>query len=191
MTTFPASAIISLYWSKLHQKHQKNTERAVFNLPAVLKGDNILKTGLLVAADLYGCAEDALEQNGLKSILEKYAEVNHMHMQSIRIEQEDETNYGIYSICKSGHIIIHVNEKKGFVAIDGFSCSEDADPEKMVRELCSFLSPDKMKLTYVDRGDFGKKADMKPRHRNKSRKIAQMRNMTKRFGKLLIKPKSL
>ena len=150
-----------------------------------------MKTGLLVAADLYGCAEDALEQNALKHILEEYAEANHMHMKSIRIEQEDETNYGIYSICKTGHIIIHVNEEKGFVAIDGFSCSEDADPEKLVRELCSFLSPDKMKLTYVDRGDFGKKADMKPRHRNKSRKIAQMRNMTKRFGKLLIKPKSL
>jgi S-adenosylmethionine decarboxylase len=48
-----------------------------------------------------------------------------------------------------------------------------------------------MKLTYVDRGDFGKKADMKPRHRNKSRKITQMRNMTKRFGKFLMKPKSL
>lgn len=150
-----------------------------------------MKTGLLVAADLYGCVEDALEQNALKHSLEEYAEANHMHMKSIRIEQEDEANYGIYSICKTGHIIIHVNKEKGFVAIDGFSCSEDSDPEKLVRELCSFLSPDKMKLTYVDRGDFGKKADMKPRHRNKSRKIAQMRNMTKRFGKLLIKPKSL
>ena len=150
-----------------------------------------MKTGLLVAADLYGCAEDALAQEALKGVLEKCAEDNHMHMQSIRIEQENETSYGIYSICRIGHIILHVNFEKGFVAIDCFSCSEDADPEKLVRELCSFLSPDKMKLTYVDRGDFGKKADMKPRHRNKSRKIAQMRNMTKRFGKLLIKPKSL
>ena len=150
-----------------------------------------MKTGLLVAADLYGCAEDALAKDALKNILEEYAEGNHMHMQSIRIEQEDETSYGIYSICREGHIILHVNTDKGFVSIDGFSCNEDADPEKMVRELCGFLAPDKMKLTYVDRGDFGKKADMKPRHRNKSRKIAQMRNMTKRFGKLLIKPKSL
>ena len=150
-----------------------------------------MKTGLLVAADLYGCAADALEQEALKNILVKYAENNHMHVQSIRVEQENESSYGIYSICKIGHIILHVNFEKGFVAIDGFSCSEDANPEKLVRELCSFLSPDKMKLTYVDRGDFGKKADMKPRLRNKSRKIAQMRNMTKRFGKLLIKPKSL
>lgn len=150
-----------------------------------------MKTGLLVAADLYGCAEDALARDALKIILEEYAETNHMHMQSIRIEQENESDYGIYSICKAGHIILHVNYEKGFVAIDVFSCSEEADPEKLVRELCSFLSPDKMKLTYVDRGDFGRKADMKPRHRNKSRKIAQMRNMTKRFGKLLMKPKSL
>ena len=150
-----------------------------------------MKTGLLVAADLYGCAEDALARDALKIILEEYAETNHRHMQSIRIEQENESDYGIYSICKAGHIILHVNYEKGFVAIDGFSCSEEADPEKLVRELCSFLSPDKMKLTYVDRGDFGRKADMKPRHRNKSRKIAQMRNMTKRFGKLLMKPKSL
>lgn len=150
-----------------------------------------MNTGLLVAADLYGCAADALEQDALKNILVKYADNNHMHVQSIRVEQENESSYGIYSICKIGHIILHVNFEKGFVAIDGFSCSEDANPEKLVRELCSFLSPDKMKLTYVDRGDFGKKADMKPRHRNKSRKIAQMRNMTKRFGKLLIKPKSL
>ncbi len=150
-----------------------------------------MKTGLLVAADLYGCAEDALAQSALKSVLEEFAKAAHMYMQSIRTEQEDESNYGIYSICKAGHIILHVNYEKGFVSIDGFSCSEEADPEKLVRELCRFLSPDKMKLTYVDRGDFGKKADMKPRHRNKSRKITQMRNMTKRFGKLLIKPKSL
>ena len=150
-----------------------------------------MKSGLLVAADLYGCAEDALAQEALKKVLEDYAETNHMQMQSIRIEQENEISYGIYSICKAGHIILHVNLEKGFVSIDGFSCNEDADPEKMVRELCSFLAPDKMKLTYVDRGDFGKKADMKPRHRNKSRKITQMRNMTKRFGKFLMKPKSL
>ena len=121
-----------------------------------------MKSGLLVAADLYGCAEDALVQEALKKVLEDYAEKNSMHMQSIRVEQENETSYGIYSICKAGHIILHVNMEKGFVAIDGFSCSEDADPEKMVRELCSFLSPDKMKLTYVDRGDFGKKADTEP-----------------------------
>ena len=48
-----------------------------------------MKSGLLVAADLYSCAEDALNQDSLKNILEKYAESNHMHMQSIRIEQED------------------------------------------------------------------------------------------------------
>ena len=125
-----------------------------------------MKTGLLVAADLYGCAEDSLAQEALTHILEERAKENHMQVQSIRTEQENETE-------------------------DGFSCNEEADPEKMVRELCSFLAPDKMKLTYVDRGDFGKKADMKPRHRNKSRKITQMRNMTKRFGKLLMKPKSL
>ena len=150
-----------------------------------------MKTGLLVAADLYGCAEDSLAQEALTHVLEERAKENHMQVQSIRTEQENETEYGIYSICKAGHIILHVNYEKGFVAIDGFSCNEEADPEKMVRELCSFLAPDKMKLTYVDRGDFGKKADMKPRLRNKSRKITQMRNMTKRFGKLLMKPKSL
>ena len=141
-----------------------------------------MKTGLLVAADLYGCAEDSLAQEALTHILEERAKENHMQVQSIRTEQENETEYDIYSICKAGHIILHVNYEKGFVAIDGFSCNEEADPEKMVRELCSFLAPDKMKLTYVDRGDFGKKADMKPRHRNKSRKISQMRNMPKRFG---------
>ena len=150
-----------------------------------------MKTGLLIAADLYGCAEDALAQKELEEIVEKYSENNNMKLQSIRSVREDETGYGIYCICKEGHIILHVNHEKGFVAIDGFSYSENADPEKLIREICSFLSPDKMKLTYVDRGDFGRKADMKPRHRNKSRKITQMRNMTKRFGKFLMKPKSL
>ena len=150
-----------------------------------------MNSGLLIAADLYGCAADALAQNALKEFLEKCALDNSMQLRSIRVEQEDDFRYGIYSICTQGHIILHVNNEKGFVAIDGFSCRENADPEKMVRELCDFLAPDKMKLTYVDREDYGKKADMKPRHRNKSRKISQMRNMTKRFGKLFMKPKSL
>ena len=150
-----------------------------------------MKTGLLVAADLYSCADDALVQEALKETLQKYAENNKMKLVSLRTEPEEGTGYGIYCICKEGHIILHVNNEKGFVSIDGYSFNEDANPEKLVRELCSFLAPDKMKLTYVDRGDFGKKADMKPRHRNKTRKITQMRNMTKRFGKLFMKPKSL
>ncbi|MBO6182172.1 MAG: S-adenosylmethionine decarboxylase [Acidaminococcaceae bacterium] len=150
-----------------------------------------MKTGLLIAADLYGCADDALPQDSLKEALETFSKNNNMSLLSSRIVPEDEAGYGIYCICKEGHIILHVNHEKGFVSIDGFSYSEGADPEKLVREICGFLSPDKMKLTYVDRGDFGKKADMKPRHRNKSRKITQMRNMTKRFGKFLMKPKSL
>jgi len=150
-----------------------------------------LKTGLLIAADLYGCADDALSQKALEDVVREFSVTSNMQIQSIRVVQEEEDRYGIYCICQEGHIILHVNDEKGFVAIDGFSCNEEADPEKMVRELCSFLSPDKMKLTYVDRGDFGKKTDMKPRRRNKSRKITQMRNMTKRFGKLFMKPKSL
>ena len=83
-----------------------------------------MKTGLLVAADLYGCAEDSLAQEALTHILEERAKENHMQVQSIRTEQENETEYGIYSICKAGHIILHVNYEKGFVAIDGFSCNE-------------------------------------------------------------------
>ena len=100
-----------------------------------------MKSGLLVAADLYGCAEDALLQEALKKVLEDYAEKNSMHMQSIRVEQENETSYGIYSICKAGHIILHVNMEKGFIAIDGFSCSEDADPEKWYGNSAVFSLP--------------------------------------------------
>ena len=33
-----------------------------------------MKSGLLVAADLYGCAEDTLVQEALKKVLEDYAE---------------------------------------------------------------------------------------------------------------------
>ncbi len=150
-----------------------------------------MNTGLLIAADLYECADDVLSLDILKEALEKFSDTANMKMLSSRIVPEDEDGYDIYCICKKGHIILHANPEKGFVAIDSFSCNEDADPEKIVREMCSFLSPNKMKLTYVERRDFGKKADMKPRHRNKSRKMAQMRNMTKRFGKLLMKPKSL
>ena len=59
-----------------------------------------MKTGLLVAADLYGCAEDSLAQEALTHVLEERAKENHMQVQSIRTEQENETEYGIYSICK-------------------------------------------------------------------------------------------
>ena len=176
-------------WSNtIRLVHLKTGHISLFTLS---KGESALKTGLLIAADLYGCAEDALERDTLNGILAQCAERNHMHLKNLHPVPEDETGYSLYCICLEGHIILHVNTEKGFVAIDGFSYHEEADPEKLVRELCSFLSPDKMKLTYVDRGDYGKKADMKPRHRNKTRKITQMRNMTKRFGKFLMKPKSL
>ena len=84
LTTSPASAIIFYAIVNNGNDVRKTQNGQLLSLPAVLKGDFILKTGLLVAADLYGCAEDALEQNALKHSLEEYAEANHMHMQSIR-----------------------------------------------------------------------------------------------------------
>ena len=150
-----------------------------------------MNTGLLITADLYSCAEDALEMAGLQETLQNYAKENGMEMSNFRLENEGENLFGIYTICRQGHIVLHINNETGYVALDAFTYCPGANPEKLVRQMCDFLAPDKLKITYVERGDFGKKADMKPRHRNRTRNIARVRSMTKSFGQLMLKPKSL
>lgn len=155
-----------------------------------------MKTGLLITADMYGCAEEAMRPAGLKEALEKYAGANGMGMYLLHIENEknevlNEVAYGIYTLCQEGHVVLHVNSATGYTALDVYSFREGADPEKLVRDLSSYLDPDKVKITYVERGDFGRKADMKPRRNNRSRNVTRVRNMTKKFGRMVLKPKSL
>lgn len=155
-----------------------------------------MKTGLLITADMYGCAEKALHPEGLKEALEKCAGENNMGMYLLRIEKEQEemlkdVAYGIYTFCEEGHVVLHVNSETGYTALDVYSFKENSNPEKLVRDLSAYLDPDKIKITYVERGDFGHKADMKPRRNNRSRSVTRVRNMTKKFGRMVLKPKSL
>ena len=171
-------------------KFNLSTERA--GMPAVsFKRSDILNTGLLITADLYSCAEDALETAGLQETLKNYAKEQGMEMSSLRLENEGDNLFGLYAICRQGHIVLHINNETGYVSLDVYSYCPGAKPEKLVREMCSFLAPDKLKITYVERGDFGKKTDLKPRRRNRTRNISRVRNMTKSFSRLMFKPKSL
>ena len=103
----------------------------------------------------------------------------------------DENGEYSFSIpCKRGHINLHVYPQLGFAAVDVFTCNDEADPDRLVGFIKKQFSPDKAKITFLQRGDFGSQSDMKPRRKSQIKPMHRARNAGNRLLKIVMKPKS-
>lgn len=78
---------------------------------------------------------------------------------------------------------LHLYPDLGFVTIDVFTCFKDADPDGLARFLRNYFDPDKSKITYLDRGDFGSESDMKPRRKSNIKTIRRARTIGNKLSK--------
>ncbi|MBQ9478444.1 MAG: S-adenosylmethionine decarboxylase, partial [Selenomonadaceae bacterium] len=83
-----------------------------------------------------------------------------------------------------GHLAVHVYTELKYAAVDIFICSEDAEPEMLSKELRKFFKPDKMKSTFLKRGDFGRQKDMKPKIKTR---VAPLRKIKSTGAKVIKK----
>ena len=63
-----------------------------------------------------------------------------------------------------------------YVAIDIFLCRENAEPDKIARNIRSFFKPDKVKTTVLKRGNFGSAKDIRPKVRTKVAPLRRIHN---------------
>lgn len=97
-----------------------------------------------------------------------------------------EKHVSIIGAFDGGHIAVHVYTDLKYAAVDIFTCSGDAEPELLSKELRKFLKPDKIKSTFLKRGDFGQEKDMKPKIKTRVAPLRKIRSTGAKVIKKLV-----
>ena len=87
-----------------------------------------------------------------------------------------------FILLKEGHM--------KYAAVDVFLCGETSQPEKAAKALRKFLKPEKTKMTYLKRGDFGTVKDMKPKNKNKTAHLRRIQNTGAKVIRVLSRRKA-
>lgn len=80
------------------------------------------------------------------------------------------------AIFQEGHLTMDIYTDLKYVAIDIFLCRENAEPDKIARNIRSFFKPDKVKTTVLKRGNFGSAKDIRPKVRTKVAPLRRIHN---------------
>jgi len=153
----------------------------------------VKSTGMLIAIDMYNCKEEHLEDSKvLSESIAGLAEKHGMAPHDTQIYPEKNAlDYAVFIACYGGHITFHVYPDRGYVGADVFTIDETAEPDRFARAITKFLDPDRLKITYVERQDYGRQKDMKPRHRTRSKTINRMRKVNEKFMQFMLRPRSM
>lgn len=151
--------------------------------------------GTQIAIDLYGCLENKVTKpDDVKKILQEATETFLMEPKAYYYNEDNDEEKYVYSYiipCKKGHLNVVVYPKIGYVGIDVFTCNEMAKPEKLAIFLRNQFSPDKAQTTFLERGNFGSKNDLKPRKKTLVKTSRRAKTARDHILKLLLKPKSM
>lgn len=91
-------------------------------------------------------------------------------------EAIDEEHCSIISAFTEGHIALHVYKELRYVAADIFTCSESEDSEELAKVISKFFKPDKIKSTFLKRGDFGLEREIKPKIKVRVAPLRRVKN---------------
>ncbi len=149
--------------------------------------------GTQIAIDMYSCDEEVLTNHDVvKALVQNAVSSYHMEEQAIYYVNDNSNDEYSYLIpCKRGHMNLHVYPSLGFIAMDIFTLQDGANPEKLAISLRKAFNPDKSKITFLERGDFGSESDMKPRRKKQIKTIRRAKNAGTVLKQLLFKPKSI
>ena len=132
--------------------------------------------------DLYNCNSKKLNDiEEIKGVIEN-AIGDKPNLTSDSITDKHITLVGAF---EEGHIAIHVYKELRYVAVDVFTCSEDTEPELLSKNLRKYFQPDKIKSTFLKRGDFGLEREIKPKIKTRLAPLRKIRNTSNRVIKSL------
>ena len=98
-----------------------------------------------------------------------------------------ESHSSIVGAFDAGHIALHVYRELRYVAVDIFTCTESDDPEELAKTIRQFFRPDKIKSTFLKRGDFGLEREIKPKIKVRVAPLRRVKNAGAKVVKKLVR----
>ena len=136
--------------------------------------------------DLYNCTSKRLENfSEVKEILSELTKDEPKFIS----ETVAEDHQAIIGASPKGHIALHIYKNLRYVAADIFSCEENSEPEEISKALRKFFQPDKMKSTFLKRGDFGQEKEVKPKIKTKVAPFRRVKNAGAKVVKKIVSGK--
>ena len=134
--------------------------------------------------DLYNCDTNRL--SGVEEIKETLKSVfsNEPRLTS---EFIDEGHCSIIGAFAQGHVALHVYKELRYVAVDIFTCADSDEPEELAKVVRKFFRPDKIKSTFLKRGDFGLEREIKPKIKVRVAPLRRVKNAGVKVVKKLVR----
>ena len=134
--------------------------------------------------DLYNCDTNRLSngdeiKDTLKSVVGSEPRLSS--------EVIDEGHYSIIGAFSAGHIALHVYKELRYVAADIFTCADSEEPEELAKVIRKFFRPDKIKSTFLKRGDFGLEREIKPKIKVRVAPLRRVKNAGAKVVKKLVR----
>lgn len=95
-------------------------------------------------------------------------------------ETDDEVVMAAYA--PRVHICIHLYPEMGYAAVDLYSFDAELIPSSVMKEVRTYLKPERIRATSVKRGDMVAITDMKPSTKSKTTTMRKFRNTGKKLN---------
>lgn len=134
--------------------------------------------------DLYNCETKSMSSiDEIKETLKNAAGKE----PNLVSEVIDEEHFSVIGAFAEGHIALHVYKELRYVAVDIFTCADSDDPEELAKVIRKFFRPDKIKSTFLKRGDFGLEREIKPKIKVRVAPLRRVKNAGANVVKKLVR----
>lgn len=134
--------------------------------------------------DLYNCNEKRFaDVDAIKTAVEG---VFGSAIQIISTDIDNE-HFGLVAAFREGHIALHIYKNFKYVSVDIFTCNESEESEELSKSLSKYFQPEKIKSTYLKRGDFGQTKEVKPQIKVRVSALRKVRNVGAKVVKKLVR----
>ena len=134
--------------------------------------------------DLYNC--DTKQLGNIDEIKDTLKNVisNEPRLTSEFINAE---HCAIVGAFDKGHIALHIYKELRYVAVDIFTCADSEEPEELSKVIRKFFRPDKIKSTFLKRGDFGLEREIKPKIKVRVAPLRRVKNAGAKVVRKLVR----
>lgn len=139
-----------------------------------------------LTVDMYDCKNKNLnDYKDLKDSLEVGMNMAGFTPIEVRAQILNQNEVVVFILLQEGHAVIRTYPELKYVSSDIFICTEDGKPEKAVKALKKIVKPEKIRMTYLKRGDFGTVKDVKPRIKIRIAPLRPLRSIKKKGAKVI------
>jgi len=162
----------------LYIKFKKSQEDSWYNLREKNNREADMKIiARQMTLDLYNCEPSGLEkEEEIKGTLKRVMGSE----PKLTSEEIEAGHWSIIVAFAAGHIALHVYKELRYVAADIFTCSETEEAEELAKVIRQYFRPDKIKSTYLKRGDFGLEREIKPKIKVRVAPLRRVKNWVRR-----------